>query len=260
MPRNPKYQKVHAIILSRKPLREADLLLTVFTKEQGKIRVLARGARKGKAKLGNKLQQLYNTELYLAGSGLWPIVTSVTTTEKYTKMRQSLDALALAFYGAEVTSKLTPDAEPNPRIYDLLDRFFKQVNKRSKKLEFSVKDKTWPPILEKFRMDLLRTTGHGITTRFCAHCGVKVNPGSPVAFSCFAGGVLHEDCGKNFPDSKDISDVTAGQLALLDQQAFEDVEDLIVDEEGHKSISDFIRFLIEREVQSEKFMETVREK
>src|SRR3989338_1609766 len=212
MPRNPQYQKVHGIILSRQPLREADFLLTIYTKERGKMRVLARGARKAGAKLGSRLQQLYNVEIYLAGSGIWPIVTSVCIIDKYSRVRTSLPALALAFYAAEIIHKLTPDMEENPRIYELLNRFLGEVNRTYRKVKFTEADKTWPPILEKFRLDLLRVVGHGLTTRFCAHCGLKVAPGSPVAFSCFAGGVVHSDCAKFFPDSKNISSVTAGQL------------------------------------------------
>ncbi len=258
MPRNPKYQKVHAIILSRKPLHEADFLLTLYTREHGKIRVLARGVRKASAKLSGKLQQLYNVEIYLAGSGIWPTVTGVQVLDKYARLRHSLSALSLAFYAAELVAKLTPDAETNGRIYDLLQRFFDELNAHSKKIEFSEKDSTWPPVLEKFRLDLLRIVGHGVTTRFCAHCGIKIAPGSLAGFSCFAGGVIHPDCGKHFPDTRSIGHITAGQLAILDQQALEDVADLTVGEEGHKCISDFVVFLLERDVQSERFMEQVR--
>ena len=260
MPRNPQYQKIHGIILLRKPLREADLLLTVYTKERGKIRVLARGARNSKAKLGTKLQQLYNVELYLAGSGIWPTVTSVTVVDKYLKLRKSLPSLALVFYAAEMTNKLTPDGEQNAKIFDLLHRFLTDVNKHYQKIEFlKESDKIWPPILEKFRLDLLRIMGHGITTRFCAHCGLKIPPGNKVAFSCFAGGVVHLDCGKVFPDTKPISDITCGQLAILDQQALEDVSDLLVGEEGHECLSRFVTFILERDLQSEKFLKQVRE-
>ena len=259
MPRNPQYQKVHGIILSRKPLREADFLLTVYTRERGKIRVLARGVRRGNAKLAGRLQQLYNSEIYLAGSGIWPVVTSASIIDKYPRIRSSLPALAVSFYAAELTHKLTPDGEENPRVYDLLNRFFIEVNKHHKRLEFSEGDKTWPPVLEKFRLDLLRIIGHGVTTRFCAHCGLKIPAGRDVAFSCFAGGIVHGECAKFFPDTKTISSLTSGQLAILDQQALEDVSDLSVGEEGHKALSSFVLFLLERDVQSEKFLEKVRE-
>jgi DNA repair protein RecO (recombination protein O) len=259
MSRDPKYQKVHAIILSRKPLREADYLLTVYTRERGKIRVLARGVRKQNAKLASRLQQLYNVELYLAGNGIWPVVTSVSVVEKYAKLRQNLSALSLAFYASELVTKLTPDEESNLRIYDLLHRFLSELSRTYKKIDFEEMEKAWPPILEKFRLDLLRIIGHGVTVRFCAHCGIKVAPASPVGFSCFAGGIVHADCGKHFPDTKNISDITAGQLALLDQQALEDVSDLLVNEEGHKSLSNFVVFLLERDVQSERFLEKVRD-
>lgn len=257
MTRNPKYQKVHAIILSRKPLREADFLLTVYSREQGKMRLLARGMRQARAKLVGRLQQLYNVEVYLAGASLWPTVTSATVLEKYTRLRRSLPALAMAFYAAELVIKLTPDAQPNGRIYDLLNRFFLEINGHGRKTEFNEQGRIWPPVLEKFRLDLLRILGHGITTRFCAHCGIKIPAGSEAAFSSFAGGVIHIDCGKHFPDTKRIGSVTAGQLAILDQQAMEDVGDLTVGEEGHGCLSDFVVFLLERDVQSEKFMEKV---
>lgn len=259
MARDPKYQKIHAIILSRKPLKEADFLLTAYSRERGKLKILARGVRKQNAKLAGRLQQLYNTELYLAGSGIWPTVTSASVVDKYAKLRENLGALSLAFYAAELVVKLTIDGEENPRIYDLLNRFLLELNRTGKKIDYSNVDKTWPPILEKFRLDLLRILGHAVTVRFCAHCGLKVAPGSKVAFSCFGGGVVHAECGRNFPDTKHISDITAGQLALLDQQALEDVGDLLVGEEGHRCISNFVTFLLEREVQSERFLEKVRE-
>ena len=258
MARNPRYQKIHGIILARKPLREADLLLTVYTRERGKIKVLARGVRKGTAKLAGRLQQLYNVELYLAGTGLWPTVTSATVIDKYSKVRTLLPVLSLAFYAAELIIKLTPEGEDNPRVYELLDRYLIELGKNSRKIKFDGQDKSWPPILEKFRLDLLRIIGHGVTVRFCAHCGVKITPGADVGFSCFAGGVVHNDCGR-YPDTKSLSSIASGQLAILDQQALEDVVDLVIGEEGHKSLSDFVTFLLEREVQSEKFLEQVRE-
>jgi len=257
--RNPKYQKIHAIILSRKPLREADFLLTVYSKERGKIRVLARGVRKAQAKLSGRLQQLYNVEVYLAGGGIWPTVTSASVVSKYPNLRMSLPALSLAFYAAELITKITPDAEENHRLYELVDRYLSELNRVYKSIKFTQRDRTWPPVLEKFRLDTLRIIGHGVTTRFCAHCGVKVSPQGEAAFSSFAGGIVHVDCGRSFPDTKKISGVTSGQLALLDQQSLEDVEDLIVGQEGHKCLSDFVNFIIEREVHSEKFLEEVRE-
>lgn len=258
MARDPKYQKIHAVILSRKPLKESDYLLTVYSKERGKLKVLARGMRKQNAKLAGRLQQLYNVELYLAGSGIWPTVTSASVIDKYPKLRANLEALSLSFYAAEMVTKLTIDDEENPRIYDLLNRFLLELNRTQKKIDFSNVERTWPPILEKFRLDLLRIIGHAVTVRFCAHCGLKVAPASKVSFSCFGGGVVHAECGRNFPDTKHISDITAGQLALLDQQALEDVGDLVVGEEGHRCISNFVSFLMEREVQSERFLEKIR--
>src|ERR1700683_4289271 len=110
-----------AIILRTYPLREADLLVTLFTRVEGKVRGVARSAKKSKRRLGGALEPMtYVRAFYdvregqeLARLDACEVLESPLATEvSYAR------AVALA-HVAELLDELLPDREANDRIFRL---------------------------------------------------------------------------------------------------------------------------------------------
>ena len=65
--------RAEALVLRSAPLGEADLLVTLFTREAGKVRAVAKGARRSTAKLVGHLEPLTVTSLALSGAATWTL-------------------------------------------------------------------------------------------------------------------------------------------------------------------------------------------
>src|SRR5512146_2720469 len=110
-----------AIVLRSYPLREADLLVTLFTRAEGKVRGVARAAKKSKRRFGGALEPLTRVRAYwedregreLARLDSCDVLESPLTTEvDYPR------AVALG-HVAELLDELLPDREANDTVFRL---------------------------------------------------------------------------------------------------------------------------------------------
>ena len=110
-----------AIVLRTYPLREADLLVTFFTRAEGKVRGVARSAKKSKRRFGGALEPLTWVRVYyedrerqeLARIDSCEVLQS-PLADQVTYAR----AVALA-HVAELLDELLPDREANDAIFRL---------------------------------------------------------------------------------------------------------------------------------------------
>jgi len=149
-----KYKKLTGIILKKQNYREADQILTVWTKEAGKIRVLAKSIRKPASKLAYSVQDLGIAQIDIVGSKL-PVLIGAKPIRQFQSLREDLQKTAIGLYGAELMLKMTADEHPNDQAYELLSDFLHDLDR----LDYSVK---YYPLLECFSLELLEYLGFKI--------------------------------------------------------------------------------------------------
>src|SRR3990167_3608097 len=126
------HHKYTGVILKQFPLSEADELLTIYTREAGKLRVLARGARRIQSRLAGSLQSLNEVEFEThfrrpdSGRGM-PILISARIKTMNEYLRLNLKKFAFALVGIETLYRLTPDSQENADAYDLLLNFLRNL-------------------------------------------------------------------------------------------------------------------------------------
>jgi len=147
-------QTYHAIILKKQPYREADEIITFFTKEQGKIRGLAKSVKSPKSKLQQKLQALFYVQIRLT-LGKMPKIISAETLKVYHRLRENLAAMKIAFYATEVVLKITPDEQKNEALFNLLEGFLEFLDTQT---ESEILDLG----LAKFKIEILEVSGLGM--------------------------------------------------------------------------------------------------
>lgn len=125
------YTKYTGVILKKHPLGEADELLTIYTREIGKLRAKAVAVRRIQSKLAGNLQTLNEIDFETAGryppAGGLPVVISVRLRSMNTYLREDLKKFASALLGVETLYRMTPDGEPNPEIYEALVMFLRDL-------------------------------------------------------------------------------------------------------------------------------------
>lgn len=110
------------IVLKRRNIGEADRLLTLFTRKNGKITVKASGVRKIHSRRASHVETLhYSTFSLYVGKGI-PIVTEVTTVNSYTSLQKDLKTLGLAYYLCELICELCPENQEQQEIFFLFKK------------------------------------------------------------------------------------------------------------------------------------------
>ncbi len=109
-------------VLRTYPFREADLIVSFFTRDQGKLRGVARRARKPKSSFGSGLERLSLVNLFYSQRETRELVNvnSCELVQSQFNLLTDFDAGVALDYLAEVSDHLLPPNEPNERFFRLL--------------------------------------------------------------------------------------------------------------------------------------------
>ena len=219
-----------AIILRTYPLREADLLVTFFTRLEGKVHAVARSAKKSKRRFSGALEPLTYVRAYyedrerqeLARLDSCDVLNSPLSSE-VTYAR----AVALA-HVAELLDELLPDREANDAAF----RLSLSVLEELKEPPF------WMPITY-FELWITRLMGYLPDLSECIVCGRELN-GRPAFFHVLTDGLL---C----PDDKRLasSEISAESRVLAAQMFRAPAESFVGPDWSKSRAADLRKFLLQ---------------
>lgn len=126
-----KHLKTPGIILFRKNINEADKLIFLYTKSQGKIMALARGLRKQQAKLAPHLE-IFNLSNIMINRRT---ITSAQTINPFDNLRHNLETLERAYYILHLVNEFTPDQDKDEEIFLILRQSLKNLNNANNALD-----------------------------------------------------------------------------------------------------------------------------
>lgn len=104
-------------VVGRKKLGDGDLILTIYTKQTGKISVVARGIKKPRAKLQSLVEPLVESEYRLVGRGRLPVLVGVKPLAKNNFFMAPMQKNLLALLVTEVLDKLTGEEIVSEDLY-----------------------------------------------------------------------------------------------------------------------------------------------
>lgn len=125
-----------AILLRRTKLSDTSLIVTWLSLEHGKIKTVAKGARRAKSSFTGKLDLFYEAEILWSRSrkSELHILKEVSLKEPYEGLRLSFAKVQLASYFVELLELVTEVEQPAPELYDLLKRALRHVTTQSASL------------------------------------------------------------------------------------------------------------------------------
>ena len=116
----PRTYRCDAIILGYTPLGEADLLVTMFTRDQGKVRAVAKGARRSTSRLVGHLEPLTVVKMSMAHGRSMDIISQAEVVQGFSELKEDLTAIAKGQYLAELVDGFGAEDSPNPSLYQLM--------------------------------------------------------------------------------------------------------------------------------------------
>jgi DNA repair protein RecO (recombination protein O) len=189
MPEQPRSFRAEAVVLRHADWGEADRILTLYTREQGKLRALAKGARKIRSRKAGHLEPFTHITLQLARSRDMAIVTQVETLDPYLPLRDDLTRTGYASYVLELLDRFTYDQEGgNPALFRLLTDTLERLCSTAE---------VWA-VVRFYEMRLLDYLGFRPRLFECANCGAEITAVDQF-FSPSAGGVICPSCGGGLP-------------------------------------------------------------
>jgi len=238
---------VHAIILERQPMGEADRLLTAFTLERGRMRLVAKGVRRPLSTLKASVELFTSAALLVVEGRSLHNVTEGRITESFPTLRAHLPRVLTAHHLAETVRRLTVEEDPNPAVYHLLADALHALDTQ-----------TPPPrlLLEAFRMQLLGAIGFAPELRRCVHCEKDIPEGEHW-FSPSAEGLECDGCRK--ADALPLSATTLKLLRHFERGSLTAVSRVALPEAERRAVRTFTQRMIElhteRELKSTRFLE-----
>ena len=241
MPRQYTYA-TQAIILRRSSVGETDSLVTLYTKNYGKMRAFARGVRKPNSKLGGHLEPLNQVNLLITQSHSLPLITQADMIQGFYTPSTNFEAIVSGCYIADCLDALTVEEVESQSLYSLACRQFKQVQ--------AVENAQTQ--LRFFELQLLAISGYQPEVNVCLYCR-KLPKRHSIYFSFEAGGILCQDCKNQF-NCFIISETSTKALRYLLTTETEDVQKIRMPEAIQKELAhvltNYLQFVIDRRLQS----------
>jgi DNA repair protein RecO (recombination protein O) len=248
---NERLYRTDAIILRRADFGEADRLITVFTPERGKLRLLAKGVRKTTSRKAGHVELFMLTDLLVAHGSTWDIISQAEIVEAYRELRENLDKTGHAYYLAELVDRFTEEHDPNAPLFELLAVTLARLNHLDE-----------PFItLRYFELHLLSLTGFQPQLHFCVTCGEALEPVENY-FHLVDGGALCPRHGEARPNAEPLPLPILKALRYLQTEPWEQVIKLQLSPATRQHIEtllfNYITFLLERRLKSAEFLRQLK--
>jgi len=244
--------RAQAVVLRHKDWGEADRLLTLFTREQGKVRALAKGARKVTSRKAGHLEPFTQVTLQLAKGRDLLIVTQAETINAFLAIGEDLVKTGYASYVIELLDRFTYEEESgHPSLFKLLVDTLDRLEKESD---------AWVAV-RYYEMRLLDYTGFRPQLFECANCGREILPEDQF-FSFSAGGAICPRCGQGLPNLTKISVETLKYLRHFQRSSYREASrghpSLEVQKEAEILMQGYFTYLVERELNTPGFIKRVK--
>ena len=189
--------KTVGIVLKSIEYGDADKIATIYTKNYGKVRAIAKGVRKTKSKFGSSLEILtYAIFLFYKGKNL-DTISQTEILESFFSTSKEVIKFAFATNCAEIVDKLTEEGETNIGLFNLLKEVLHYLRE--------AKD---PKLVNlSFKWKVISVLGYKPSFNLCCRCNKKVSDQKMGEyFSVKDGGIVCNECASK--DNKDYMPVS----------------------------------------------------
>ena len=239
-----------AIVLKRIDLGEKDRILTLFSREHGKISAVAKGARRPGSKLGGTSEPFTYSKMLLSSGRDLDVLSQAEIKESFPHVKAGIPSVAHGVYLLELVNSFLDQRQPNLDIFDTLLSAM-----------YVLESGTDPEISARyFEVQLLAILGYEPHFEACLRCGRK--PGrEKVSFSPALGGIVCADCGTPPKDAIQVSAALASYIDALRKVEPNKIKEMKVPRGARRDLAQVlrwhIRYRLEHDLKSTEFIDAV---
>ncbi len=155
-------RRLRAIILHRTPAREKDRIVEVFSREEGRLKLLAAGVRRFPSRRAGHLEPLMESVIVFSASHRGDSIRDARVLHSFPRMREELRRLRVAYYLANLLREGTGEHLADPRLYDAVSELLLALDRPDARVT--------PLFLFSADIQLLRHLGMLPETSTCGRC------------------------------------------------------------------------------------------
>ncbi len=243
--------RCEAVVLRRVDFGEADRLLTLYSREYGKIKGIAKGARKPQSRKTGHVELFMRSRFFLAKGRNLDIITQAEAIESYVALRSDLIRTTYASYAVELLDRFTVEEDQHSGIFDLL------VNA----LGWFATAEDLLLAARYYELRLLSLTGFQPRFFQCVSCDEAIIE-QDQSFSAELGGFLCPDCKHADRNALPVSAVKVKVLRYLQTRSWDVVQHLHLKKpllhDLETLMHAYITHTLERELKSVDFLHRLR--
>jgi DNA repair protein RecO (recombination protein O) len=233
-------ERATALVIRGVDFSETSRIVTLWTREFGKVRALAKGGRRLKSNFDVALDLLTVCGIVFIRKhpGQLDLLTEAQVQERFGQLRGDLAALYAGYYVAEMLGDWTQESDPHPILFEEAVGTLRNLGQRGILAG---------PCLAHFELVLLRELGYGPALDFCADCGEALS-GQGLAFSAAGGGALCAACQPKHRDKRALSDAAWRALGELQSagEGWRNVQDPHLRSEVRQLLDHYVTYLLGR--------------
>jgi DNA repair protein RecO (recombination protein O) len=150
-----------AIIIDRKPFREYDCRVTIYSVEEGKLNLVARGISKSDSKLRSHIEPFNYCRIMAVKGRQYDYIGSLTSENSFQPIKQEYKKVMSAGQALRIFNKMIEAGQKDEALFDLL---FKYLNAFENRIDTEV-------LFDHFIVQLLLRLGYGMELYTCHKCG-----------------------------------------------------------------------------------------
>ena len=248
-----KTYRCEAVVLGYTALGEADILATLFTKNQGKVRAVGKGARRTNSKLVGHLEPLTVIQISMFQGRTIDIISQAEVINSFSALKENLTGIAKGLYLAEMMDGFGAESSPNPDLFQLMVNTLRVIEA----------DPESEMALRYFEYHLLEVSGLRPELYHCVECRNELEPDAH-RFSPNVGGTLCLKCSPEDAHLRPLSLRALKVLRLLDRSQLAEACRLSIDDslssELNSLLSTTVTYWLGKEIRSNSFLEHLRTK
>ncbi len=243
--------RTEAIVLRRTDFGEADRLLTALTPGRGKVRLIAKGARKPSSRKSGHVELFSHSQFLVAVGRELDIVTQAETLEPFLPVREDLLRTTYAYYVAELADAFTAERDENRPLFELL----------KDALGWLCTASDLPLVARYYELHLLGLVGYQPQLFVCGSCKKPLVP-EVNYLSAADGGVFCRKCGYDRIGMTELSVNALKVLRFLQTRDWETCRLLRLSPASHaeveQTMNGYITYHLERKLKSVDFIHRLR--
>ena len=186
----PRTYRAIGLTLRKVPVGEADLISSLYTREHGKLDVLARGARRLTSKLMGHFEPLTLVRLSVVRGRTLDTVAEAEVVDAFRNVKSDYASVARGLHVAELIDGFSVSSAANPQVLDLALQTLRVIGDQP---AVGNSDLSSDLPLRHFDLQILQLSGFMPELYQCVECGDELEP-ERHRYAAGAGGALCSDC------------------------------------------------------------------